>query len=175
MLGHSHLSSSRSPRMSQIMKREIHDLSLSACTRERLLSVNESRPSLVAGEDIFAGSFIFTQHLHDGRNSLTHRNRSRLTVLSLLYKEPAWKYFPDLSLNNTTQTDGTKVHIVTLESEQLTLTHPREQSHLGDGPQVFASTYESNIKERLLLCQRETTIPLPTGWYFSSHGLWQFL
>ena len=62
--------------MSQIMEREIDDLSFSACARERFLSVNESRSSLVAGEDIFASSFIFTQHLQDGRNSLTHRNRS---------------------------------------------------------------------------------------------------
>src|SRR5262245_1215439 len=102
MLGHSHLSSSRTPRMPQIMECEIHDLSLSACARERFLSVNETRSSLVAGEDIFASSFIFTQFLQDGRNSLTHRNRSRLTVLSLLYQEPAWKYFPNLSLNHTT-------------------------------------------------------------------------
>src|SRR5215211_3802463 len=104
MLGHSHLSSSRTPRMSQIMEREIDDLSLSACASERFLSVNESRSSLVAGEDIFASSFIFTQRLQDGRNSLTHRNRSRFTVLSLLYKEPAWKDLPTLSLNHTSQT-----------------------------------------------------------------------
>src|SRR6185369_14755968 len=102
MLGHSHLSSSRSPRMSQIMKREIDDLSFSARAGERFLSINESRSSLVAGEDIFSSSFIFTQHFQDGRNSLTHRNRSRLTVLRLLDQEPAWKYFPDLSLNHTT-------------------------------------------------------------------------
>ena len=61
MLGHSHLSSSRTPRMSQIMEREIDDLRLSARARERFLSVNESRSTLVAGEDIFARGLIFTQ------------------------------------------------------------------------------------------------------------------
>jgi hypothetical protein len=71
--------------MSQIMEREIDDLSFSACARERLLSVNKSRTSLVAGEDIFASSFIFTQPVQDGRNSLTHRNRTKLAVLRLLY------------------------------------------------------------------------------------------
>src|SRR5688572_2414232 len=106
MLGHSHLSSSRTPRMSQIMEREIDDLSFSACASERFLSVNESRSrsSLVAGEDIFSGSFIFTQHPQDGRNSLTHRNRTRLTGLRLLDQEPAWKYFPNFSFNHTIQT-----------------------------------------------------------------------
>src|SRR5690349_6591227 len=117
MLGHSHLSSSRTPRMPQIMEREIDDLRLSACARERFLSVNESRSSLVAGEDIFASSFILTQPLQDGRNSLTHRNRSRLTVFRLLYKEPTWKYLPNLSLDRTSQTHGTKVHIITPEPE----------------------------------------------------------
>src|SRR5215204_2177722 len=104
MLGHSHLSSSRTPRMSQIMEREIDDLRLSACARERFLSVNESRSSLVAGEDIFASSFIFTQPLQDSRDSLTHRNRTRLADLRLLYQEPAWKYFPNFSFNHTVQT-----------------------------------------------------------------------
>src|SRR5829696_2677585 len=104
MLGHSHLSSSRTPRMSQIMEREIDDLSLSACRNERFLSVNESRSSLVAGEDIFASSFIFTQPLQDGRNSLTHRNRAWLTNFGLLNQEPARKYFPNFSLNHTIQT-----------------------------------------------------------------------
>src|SRR5829696_987435 len=125
MLGHSHLSSSRTPRMFQIMEREIDDLSLSAGRNERFLSVNESRSSLVAGEDVFASSFIFTQPLQDGRNSLTHRNRSRLTVFRLLYKEPAWKYFPNFSFNHRIQTYGTKVQIITLEPEQLAFTHPR--------------------------------------------------
>src|ERR1044072_6462562 len=113
MLRHSHLSSTRTPRMSQIMEREIDDLSLSACARGRLLSVNESRSSLVAGEDIFANSFIFTQPLQDGRNSLTHRNRPWLTNFGLLNQEPARKYFPNLSFNHTTHTHGTKVHIIT--------------------------------------------------------------
>src|SRR5690349_20013504 len=84
MLGHSHLSSSRTPRMPQIMECEIDDLSLSACAREPFLSVNESRSSLVAGEDIFARGLILTQSPQDGRNSLTHRNRSRLTLHRLL-------------------------------------------------------------------------------------------
>src|SRR5690242_14665815 len=126
MLGHSHLSSSRTPRMPQIMKREIEDLCLSACARERFLSVNESRSSLVASEDIFASSFIFTQPLQDGRNSLTHRNRPWLTNFGLLNQEPAWKYFPNLSFNHTSQTYRTKVHIITLKPEQLAFTHPRE-------------------------------------------------
>src|ERR1041385_1683520 len=126
MLGHSHLSSSRTPRMSQIMEREINDLRLSACARERFLSVYESRSSFVAGKDIFASGFIFTQSLQDGRNSLTHRNRPWLTNFGLLNQEPARKYFPNFSFNHTTHTHGTKVHIITPEPEQLSFTHPRE-------------------------------------------------
>ena len=52
MLGHSHLSSSRSPRMTQIVESEIDDLTFSASRNEPFLSVYESRARLVAGEDI---------------------------------------------------------------------------------------------------------------------------